>query len=159
MGEVELVLVGPAEEGALLALARAFHDEGGHPLTERGVAAIGMVAKGHPLARAWLIREGAEVVGYTVLGFGFGIEYGGPDAFIDDLYLVPHARGRGLGAEVMERLEAEARAMGAGSTLPRRRPREPAGTRPLRATGLRRHALAPDGETALAAQRHSSAMP
>jgi ribosomal protein S18 acetylase RimI-like enzyme len=114
MERVELVPVGPTEEDALLELARAFHEEGGHPLTERGVAAIGMIARGHPLVRAWLIRERGHgvVVGYTVLGLGFGVEYGGPDAFVDDLYLVPEARGRGLGEAVMRRLEAEARALG-----------------------------------------------
>lgn len=112
MADLELVAVGAAEEKALLALARAFHEEDGHPLTARGEAAIGMIAQGHPLGRAWLIRAEGEIVGYTVLGLGFGIEYGGPDAFIDDLYLVPERRGRGLGKAVMARLEDEARALG-----------------------------------------------
>ena len=40
-GRVELVPVGPAQESALLALARAFHAEDGHPLSERGEAASG----------------------------------------------------------------------------------------------------------------------
>jgi GNAT superfamily N-acetyltransferase len=112
MAEVELVPVGPADEDRLLALARAFHKENGHPLTERGAHAIGLIVGGHPLGRAWLIRESGRTVGYAVLGLGFGIQYGGPDAFVDDLYLVPEARGRGLGGIVMERLEAEARALG-----------------------------------------------
>jgi ribosomal protein S18 acetylase RimI-like enzyme len=47
-----------------------------------------------------------------VLGLGFGIEHGGADAFVDDLYLAPEARGRGLGEAVMARLKEEARAMG-----------------------------------------------
>jgi ribosomal protein S18 acetylase RimI-like enzyme len=112
MATVELVQVGPAQEGTLLELARAFHAEDGHPLTARGAAAIGLIARGHPLGRAWLVHEGAELVGYAVLCLGFGIEYGGADAFVDDLYLVPGARGRGLGTAVMARLEDEARAMG-----------------------------------------------
>ena len=106
---VELVPVTEADEAELLRLARAFHLEDGHPLTERGAAALAQVARGHPLARAWLIHEAGHTVGYTLLCLGFGIEYGGPDAFVDDLYLVPDARGR---ATVMQRLEAEARAMG-----------------------------------------------
>lgn len=68
-------------------------------------------ARGHPLARAWLVREAGRTVGYAVLGFGYGIEYGGADAFVDDLYLVQGARGRGIGSAVLARLEAEARAM------------------------------------------------
>ena len=47
-----------------------------------------------------------------MLCLGFGIEYGGPDAFVDDLYLVPEARGRGSAARCWQRLEAEARGLG-----------------------------------------------
>lgn len=112
MTGLELQAVGPAEAETLLALARAFHAEDGHPLTAQGEAAALSIARGHPLGRAWLIRQEGEVVGYAVLCLGFGIEHGGPDAFVDDLYLVPQARGRGLGRAVLERLEAEARALG-----------------------------------------------
>ena len=112
MAEVELVPVLPEHAPTLLALARAFHAEDGHPLTATGEAAIGLIARGHPLGRAWLVRERGAIVGYTVLCLGFGIEYGGPDAFIDDLYLVPAARGRGLGRAVLRQLEAQARGLG-----------------------------------------------
>ena len=108
---IELDAVTAADEAELVRLARAFHQEDGHPLTGRGEEALRLVAQGHPLARAWLIREAGRTVGYAVLCLGFGIEYGGPDAFVDDLYLVPEARGRGVGAIVLERLEAEALTM------------------------------------------------
>ena len=112
MAGIELVAVGPAQEGALLALARAFHAEDGHPLSERGEAAVGLIARGHPLGRAWLVHEDGQLIGYACLGLGFGIEYGGADAFVDDLYLLPEARGRGIGSIVMVGLEAEARRLG-----------------------------------------------
>jgi len=112
MSKLELRVAGVAEEGVLLELARAFHAEDGHPLTESGAAAIGLVVRGHPLGRAWLIEEAGHVMGYAVLGLGFGIEYGGADAFVDDLYLVPPARSRGIGRSVLELLELEARRLG-----------------------------------------------
>ena len=112
MVEVELVEARAEHEHELLALAQAFHVEDGHPLTEQGADALRLTIRGHPLARAWLIRADGRTVGYTVLGFGFGIEYGGPDAFVDDLYVVPDARGRGIGAAALERAEAEAQALG-----------------------------------------------
>lgn len=111
MDAIELVQATQADEPELLALAQAFHAEDGHPLSEQGAAALRHTARGHPLARAWLVREAGRTVGYAVLGFGYGIEYGGADAFVDDLYLVPDARGRGVGSAVLARLEAEARAM------------------------------------------------
>jgi ribosomal protein S18 acetylase RimI-like enzyme len=112
MAEVELAAVGAEQEELLVRMARDFHVEDGHPLSERGEAALLAAARGHPLAHAWLVRERDRVVGYTVLGLGFGIEYGGPDAFVDDLYLLPEARGRGIGTAVLELLEAQARELG-----------------------------------------------
>lgn len=112
MAEIELITVDSDREGLLLRLARDFHTEDGHPLSERGQAALSQAAHGHPLVHAWLIEERGQVVGYTVLGLGFGIEYGGADAFVDDLYLIPAARGRGLGRQVLELVEAKARKLG-----------------------------------------------
>lgn len=112
MDAVELDLATTADEVELVRLARAFHAEDGHPLTESGVAALGLAVRGHPLAKAWLVRDAGRTVGYAVLCLGFGIEHGGPDAFVDDLYLIPQARGRGIGGRVLDRLEQEGRALG-----------------------------------------------
>jgi ribosomal protein S18 acetylase RimI-like enzyme len=112
MTQLRLQAVGARHEHLVLDLARAFHAEDGHPLTDRGAEAIRMALHGHPRARIWLLQEGAQTVGYAVLGLGFGVEYGGPDAFVDDLYLIPAARGRRLGSTALQLLEAEARALG-----------------------------------------------
>jgi ribosomal protein S18 acetylase RimI-like enzyme len=114
---VALVPVTPADRDELLALARAFHAEDGHPLDAGGERAVAETCAGHPLARGFLIRaaadDGPAALGYCVLTLGYGIEYGGPDVFLDDLYLVPGARGRGLGGPVMAAVEEEARRLGA----------------------------------------------
>ena len=118
-------------------------------------------ARGHPLARAWLIREGGRVVGYAVLGLGFGIEYGGADAFVDDLYLVPEARGRGLGQDRARPAGGAGSRPRAGGSVPGGRSGEHARLAALSAPGLRGHALAADGQAAVAAERysHSSCRP
>ena len=46
------------------------------------------------MVRGYLVREGPATLGYWRDHLGFGIEFGGPDIFLDDLYLVPEARGR-----------------------------------------------------------------
>jgi ribosomal protein S18 acetylase RimI-like enzyme len=111
--EVTLAPVGPGDVDELLALARAFHAEDGHPLDAGGERAVREVCDGHPLARGYLVRNGGSTAGYLVLTLGFGIEYGGAGVFLDDLYLTPESRGRGLGAAVMAAVDAEARRLGA----------------------------------------------
>ena len=42
----------------------------------------------------------------------YSVEHGGRDGFLDDFYLAPEARGRGLGRQALEALEREAQALG-----------------------------------------------
>ena len=60
-----------AEDGpALLAMARAFHAEDGHPLAPECEDAVLQVAVGEPMARAWIVRQGTRAVGYLILTLG-----------------------------------------------------------------------------------------
>jgi GNAT superfamily N-acetyltransferase len=43
-----------------------------------------------------------ELAGYLVLTFGYSLEYGGIDAFVDELYLAPAWRGRGIGRRALD---------------------------------------------------------
>ena len=101
-----------ADLETLLTLARAFHAEDGHALSQAGAGALAAVAGGEPLARCWLVRQGGVAVGYVVLSLGFSIEHGGRDGFIDDLYLVPAVRGIGLGRALLAFAVAEAERLG-----------------------------------------------
>lgn len=60
------------------------------------------------LGRLWLLKLEDEAIGYLALTFGFSFEYGGRDAFIDELYLDKAYRGKGHGTAILKRLEAEA---------------------------------------------------
>jgi ribosomal protein S18 acetylase RimI-like enzyme len=61
----------------------------------------------------WVVeaRSGREreAIGYLVLTFGYTLERGGRDAFIDELYVRPERRGRGLGALAVATAEITAR--------------------------------------------------
>jgi ribosomal protein S18 acetylase RimI-like enzyme len=59
------------------------------------------------------ILEGATLRGYVVLTWGFDLEWGGRDAFLTELYLLPSARGRGLGRRALPLIEDLARRRGA----------------------------------------------
>ena len=64
------------------------------------------------LGGVWLIKSGAETVGYAVLTLGYSLEFRGRDAFLDELYLRPEARGRGAGRKALEFVEGVCRSLG-----------------------------------------------
>ena len=64
------------------------------------------------LGRLVLILYEERLTGYFVLGFGFSIEFGGRDALLDELYVLPEYRGRGLGTAALERAFTICRAVG-----------------------------------------------
>jgi GNAT superfamily N-acetyltransferase len=67
----------------------------------------------HPeLGRACLLERAGEVVGYTVLTFGFDAEFGGRLATVTDFYLQPEFRGRSLGKEAVAAIEARCKELG-----------------------------------------------
>ena len=103
---------GEAQADILLRLAHAFHAEEGRSLDADAAAAVVGIARGEPLARGWIVNSSGEAVGYVVITLGYSIEYGGRDGFIDDLYLVPEARGRGWGRCLLDFACSEAKQLG-----------------------------------------------
>jgi GNAT superfamily N-acetyltransferase len=78
----------------------------------RSAALAPLLGPDSSLGRIWLVRCAGEVVGYAALTYGYSIEFQGRDAFVDELFLVPQARGRGVGSEVLGRVRKEAIALG-----------------------------------------------
>ena len=72
----------------------------------------GLFREDERLGGVWLIRSGASAVGYVVLTLGYSIEFRGRDAFLDELYLRPEARGRGAGRKALEFVEGVCRSLG-----------------------------------------------
>lgn len=52
--------------------------------------------------RAWLIEDNENLIGYVIFTFGFCLEFGGRDAFIDEIFLVESARNKGVGKKVID---------------------------------------------------------
>jgi diamine N-acetyltransferase len=88
----------PADLEAVLALHRAFFAEDGYTFREEESRANLARLLGDPsLGRLWVMDTEGEVVGYLLLAFGFSLEFRGRNAFVDELYVAPGHRGRGLG--------------------------------------------------------------
>lgn len=109
--DVVLAPVGPGDRAALEPLVRAYYAEDGLAFDEqRQGAALTAVLDGDPLCLAWLVRIADATVGYVVLTLGFSLESGGRDGVIDELFVAPSVRGRGIGAKVLALIDQEARA-------------------------------------------------
>jgi ribosomal protein S18 acetylase RimI-like enzyme len=100
-----LHLAGPADLDRLCALVGAFHAEEGLASTEEARhAAIAPLLDGIPHGAAYLIGPTRAPVGYVILSFGWSLEFGGLDAYLDEIYLRPAVRGRGIASETLTAL-------------------------------------------------------
>ncbi|WP_236564843.1 GNAT family N-acetyltransferase [Flavobacterium sp. MK4S-17] len=61
------------------------------------------------LGKSWLIYFEGEPVGYVILTFIFSFEYKGRIAFLDELFIIPQARGNGLGKKVLDFIHRQAK--------------------------------------------------
>ena len=93
---------GPDDLDALLPLVRAFHDQGGIRMDDdRRRAALAPLLADPGLGRVYLIGPRRAPAGYMAVTFGWSIELGGRDAFIDEFYIRPAVRGRGMGSQAL----------------------------------------------------------
>ena len=100
-----LTLAGPDHLDRLLPLVAAFHTEAGITLSDEarreGVAPL---LDGIPYGCAYLMGPPRAPIGYVVITFGWSVEFGGLDAIIDELYVRPGVRGRGVASEALSAL-------------------------------------------------------
>jgi ribosomal protein S18 acetylase RimI-like enzyme len=91
----------------------AFYAESGYPLPEApATRAFTTLLADARLGGAWLAEINGEPVGHTVLTVSFSMEYGGLRGFVDDLYVRPEARRRGVGAALLRALHEDCAARG-----------------------------------------------
>jgi ribosomal protein S18 acetylase RimI-like enzyme len=79
----------------------------------RGEGALRHLLAERELGFVGLARADGAPCGYFVLTFGYDLEWNGRDAFLTELYLVPAARGQGLGRQLLLQAETEAESRGA----------------------------------------------
>ncbi len=104
-----------ADEPALLRMMRnlAEQEPGAYYFDEPVVREVLRKLLVSPeLGHAWVFFDGEIPVGYVVLTFGYSFEYHGRDSFVDELYIEPLYRRRGIGRRAMEFLEERARELG-----------------------------------------------
>lgn len=108
-----LHLAKPDDLGKLATLVAAFHSEQGLNTTpESREAALSPLLEGSPHGAVYLIGPSRAPIGYIIVTFGWSIELGGMDGFIDELYVRSGVRGRGVATEVIGKLSAMLRSVG-----------------------------------------------
>ena len=91
---------------------RDFSLEVSAPLSNSHIqAALEPLLADAAIGDVWLV-EGEEVLGYLVITWGWGIESGGREALIDEIYVTPSHRGLGLASALVEIALEKARALG-----------------------------------------------
>ena len=112
-GKPALARLRAADLALLERMVRDYYHEDGHRFDAVWQpAALRALVDGEPLGRGWLVMLAARPVGYVVLTLGFSVEAGGREGCLDELFLLPEVRGRGVGRRVLELVEHEARALG-----------------------------------------------
>ena len=97
-----LTLAKPEHLDRLVALCAAFHEEEGITQSDdQRRAALGPLVEGLPYGAVYLIGPPRAPIGYIVICFGWSVEFGGLDAIIDELYIRPGVRGRGIASEAL----------------------------------------------------------
>ena len=95
-------LAKPEHLDRLVALVGSFHAETGIEQTDEdrrnGLAPL---LEGTPYGVAYLIGPARAPIGYIIITFGWSVEFGGLDAIIDEIYVRPGVRGRGIATEAL----------------------------------------------------------
>src|SRR5687768_4368094 len=104
---IEMRSADPEDIPLLVALMTEFYAEAATPLdSSRAAAAFATLLANDRLGHVWLIEAGGNEVGYIVVTFSYSMEYGGPNAFVDDLFIQAPFRGARLGTAALQEVRA-----------------------------------------------------
>jgi len=110
---IRLKLLETFDIEAIIAMMEDFYAIGNYPFNSATAKVLfdAFLANDN-LGRAWLIFNNDTVVGYVILTFVFSFEYKGKIAFIDELYLIEEARGKGIGKAAIPFIQQQASFLG-----------------------------------------------
>ena len=94
----------------IVSLVKAYHEFEKIILSDQErEQAIAKLLADQTLGGIWLIYAESKRVGYIVLCTGYSIEFAGLDAFIDEFYILPQSRNKGIGTRVLDLIKGEAK--------------------------------------------------
>jgi ribosomal protein S18 acetylase RimI-like enzyme len=97
-----LTLAAPEHLDRVVSLVAAFHAEAGIEMSDEDRrAGLAPLLDGIPHGVVYLIGPPRAPIGYVVITFGWSVEFGGLDGIIDELYVRPGVRKRGIASEAL----------------------------------------------------------
>lgn len=103
--KTRLHMAGTEDLDRLLGMVAAYHAETGIVQDEETRrAAVLPLLEGSPLGVVYILGPRNAPVGYIAISFGWSIELGGIDGFIDEFWIRPAVRSRGMGGEALAAL-------------------------------------------------------
>jgi GNAT superfamily N-acetyltransferase len=98
---------------ALVGLMRQFYAESNFALSEQLASrAFEALLDDSRLGQVWMIEYDGHPAGFVVLTVSFTMEYGGLRGFVNDFFVAPQYRHRGLGHSALEEVKRACRRRG-----------------------------------------------
>jgi ribosomal protein S18 acetylase RimI-like enzyme len=92
----------PDDLEALLSLLTGFSEEAGTNFgREHLLAGLEPLLSNQDLGLVFVAELDIVLVGYAVIGWGWGIESGGKEALIDEVFVLKNHRNQGIGAKML----------------------------------------------------------
>ena len=95
-------LGGPEDDERLLSLMARYHEECGLDFDDEHRARVAApLLEGSPLGAVWLIGPQRAPLGYVLVTFGWSVRLGGMIGWVEEVFIRPSVRSRGIGTEVL----------------------------------------------------------
>ena len=100
-------LCGPEDRAPLLSLVTRCHEERRIAMDDAArEAAIGPLLEGSPLGAAYIFGPRRAPIGYVIVTFGWSVELGGMEGTLDEIFVRPSVRRRGIGGSILHDIGA-----------------------------------------------------
>lgn len=111
--EFDLVRAGSDRLADALPLVAAFHaDEGVAQTDAERREAVSTLLANPGYGELWLMEARGRAFGYLVFAFGYSLEFRGRDVFLDEIYVDPDFRRKGVARRAVREMIADLKARG-----------------------------------------------
>ena len=105
--QVNLVAAQERDIPTLLPFVQQFYHHFKYPFHEAQKSDIlNDLIQHESLGRIMLIKHNDSAIGYVLLVFSFSLEFNGSIAFLDELFIEPSGRQKGVGSQVLAQVES-----------------------------------------------------